>query len=42
MRHEGTSRLFEMGWYIPHVAAVTELRQLAEAHSDNETVMRLL
>jgi integrase len=23
MRHEGTSRLFEMGWNIPHVAAVT-------------------
>jgi hypothetical protein len=23
LRHEGTSRLFEMGWNIPHVAAVT-------------------
>jgi len=23
MRHEGTSRLFEMNWNIPHVAAVT-------------------
>ncbi|MDE1007682.1 MAG: tyrosine-type recombinase/integrase [Paraburkholderia fungorum] len=23
MRHEGASRLFEMGWNIPHVAAVT-------------------
>lgn len=23
LRHEGTSRLFEMGWNMPHVAAVT-------------------
>lgn len=23
LRHEGTSRLFEMGWNIPHVSAVT-------------------
>lgn len=23
LRHDGTSRLFEMGWNIPHVAAVT-------------------
>lgn len=23
MRHEGVSRLFEMGWNIPHVAAVS-------------------
>ncbi|MGH8778745.1 tyrosine-type recombinase/integrase [Paraburkholderia sp.] len=23
LRHEGTSRLFEMGWNIPHVTAVT-------------------
>src|SRR5579864_3566552 len=23
LRHEGTSRLFELGWNIPHVASVT-------------------
>lgn len=29
LRHEGTSRLFEMGWNIPHVAAVTGHRSWA-------------
>jgi integrase len=29
LRHEGTSRLFEMGWTIPHVAAVTGHRSWA-------------
>lgn len=29
LRHEGTSRLFEMGWNIPHVATVTGHRSWA-------------
>lgn len=29
LRHEGASRLFEMGWNIPHVAAVTGHRSWA-------------
>ncbi|PLT18994.1 MULTISPECIES: site-specific integrase [Ralstonia] len=29
LRHEGASRLFEMGWSIPHVAAVTGHRSWA-------------
>ncbi|MDF1856927.1 MAG: hypothetical protein P1U48_15990 [Pseudooceanicola sp.] len=26
LRHEGISRLFEMGWNIPHVVAASGLR----------------
>jgi integrase len=29
LRHEGVSRLFEMGWNIPHVAAVSGHRSWA-------------